>query len=49
MPKREKVRYNMDEIDKQGAQVNIIFGERSNRQILPSKTQKSNFAIFVWW
>ena len=38
--KREKVRYNLDNIDKEGAQINIIHGKRSNGKSYQVKHKK---------
>lgn len=41
MAKREKVRYNMDTIDKCGAQINLIYGERANGKSYQVKHKKA--------
>lgn len=41
MPKREKVRYNIDQIDKCGAQINLIYGERANGKSYQVKHKKA--------
>jgi hypothetical protein len=41
MPKREKTHYNMDTIDEEGAQINLIYGERSNGKSYQLKHKKA--------
>ena len=41
MPKREKTHYNMDKIDEEGAQINLIYGERSNGKSYQLKHKKA--------
>ena len=40
MSKREKVHYNIDNIDSQGANINLIYGERSNGKSYQVKHKK---------
>ena len=40
MPKKEKIHYNIDKIDSQGAIINIIYGERSNGKSYQLKHKK---------
>lgn len=37
MSNKKQVHYNMDAIDKIGARFNLIYGERSNREIVSIK------------
>ena len=39
--KREKVHYNIDNIDKLGASINLIYGERSNGKSYQVKHKKA--------
>ena len=40
MSKREKVHYNIDNIDSLGANINLIYGERSNGKSYQVKHKK---------
>jgi hypothetical protein len=49
MANLKKIHYNMDEIDKIGARFNLIYGERSNREIVSIEAQKRCRKIFKNW